>query len=71
MTARFDVTVRGQSKTQGHFSREVPFEAGRLRLFQSDEGRDRLACLSKQMIENARTLQNLVLRKSLTTLNGT
>jgi CRISPR system Cascade subunit CasA len=68
IAARFDVTVRGQSKTKGHYVREVPFEAGRLPLFQSDEGRDRLSFLSKQMIQGASKLRNQVLRPSFISL---
>jgi CRISPR system Cascade subunit CasA len=69
MTARFDVTVRGQGTTEGHYLREVPIEGERrLLIFQSDEGRDRLAKISKDMIEEAATLRNKVLKIPLLTL---
>jgi CRISPR system Cascade subunit CasA len=69
MTARFDVTVRGQGTTEGHYLREVPIEGERrLALFQSDEGRDRLADLGREMIEQAATLRNKVLKIPLLTL---
>ena len=69
MTARFDVVVRGQGTTEGHHFREVRFEKERhVRLFQSDEGRDRLAKISKDMIEEAATLRNKVLKIPLLTL---
>jgi CRISPR system Cascade subunit CasA len=69
MTARFDVTVRGQGTTEGHHLREVPIEGeSRLALFQSDAGRDRLAGLGREMIEQAGTLRNKVLKIPLLTL---
>ena len=68
MTARFDVIVRGQGTTEGHHLREVRFEERHVRLFQSDEGRDRLAKISKDMIEEAATLRNKVLKIPLLTL---
>jgi CRISPR system Cascade subunit CasA len=69
MIARFDVTVRGQSKTEGHHLREVPIQGEkRLVLFQSDAERDRLAKISKDMIEEAATLRNKVLKIPLLTL---
>jgi CRISPR system Cascade subunit CasA len=69
MTARFDVIVRGQGATEGHHHREVRFERERhRRLFQSDEGRDQLATISGEMIEQAGTLRNKVLKIPLLTL---
>jgi CRISPR system Cascade subunit CasA len=69
MTARFDVTVRGQGTTEGYHLREVPIEGEqRLALFQSDAGRDRLAELGRGMIEQAGTLRNKVLKIPLLTL---
>jgi CRISPR system Cascade subunit CasA len=69
MTARFDVTVRGQGTTEGHHFREVPIEGERrLALFQCDVGRDRLAELSREMIEQAAALRNRVLKIPLLTL---
>jgi CRISPR system Cascade subunit CasA len=69
MTARFDVMVRGQGTTEGHHVREVAIEGEqRLRLFQSDEGRDRLAGLGREMIEQAATVRNKVLKIPLLTL---
>jgi CRISPR system Cascade subunit CasA len=69
MTVRFDVIVRGQGTTEGHHVREVRFEKERhLRLFQSDEGRDRLAKISKDLIEEAEILRNKVLKIPLLTL---
>lgn len=69
MTARFDVTVRGDGKTKGHYVRQVPIEGeGRLALFQSDAGRDRLAEVGREMIEQAATLRNKVLKIPLLTL---
>ena len=69
MTARFDVTVRGQGITEGHYFREVRIEGERrLALFQSDEGRDRLANLGRGMVEQAATLRNKVLKIPLLTL---
>ena len=69
MTARFDVTVRGQGTTEGHYLREVPIEGEkRLLLFQSEEGRDRLAGLGREMIEEAATLRNKVLKIPVLTL---
>jgi CRISPR system Cascade subunit CasA len=69
MTARFDIVVRGDGKTKGHFIREVPIEGEtRLLLFQSDAGRDRLAELGRQMIKDAKKVQDGVLRPSLYTL---
>jgi CRISPR system Cascade subunit CasA len=69
MTARFDVTVRGQGTTEGHYLRELPIEGEqRLALFQSDAGRDRLAVLGRKMIEQAGTVRNKVLKIPLLTL---
>ena len=69
MTARFDVIVRGQGTTEGHHLREVRFEGEqRLALFQSDEGRDRLAVISREMIDHAGALRNKVLKIPLLTL---
>jgi CRISPR system Cascade subunit CasA len=69
MTARFDVTVRGQGATEGHHLQEVAIEGEqRLLLFQSDQGRDRLAAIARQMIEQASTLRNKVLKIPLLTL---
>jgi CRISPR system Cascade subunit CasA len=69
MTARFDVIVRGQGTTEGHYLREVRIEGERrLALFQSDAGRDRLAGLGREMIEQAATLGNKVLKIPLLTL---
>jgi CRISPR system Cascade subunit CasA len=69
MTARFDVTVRGQGTTEGHHLREVVIEGEhRLLLFQSDQGRDRLAAIGREMIEQAGTLRNKVLKIPLLTL---
>jgi CRISPR system Cascade subunit CasA len=69
MTARFDLIVRGQGTTEGHYLREVSIEGERrLALFQSDEGRDRLAELGREMIEQATALRNKVLKIPLLTL---
>jgi CRISPR system Cascade subunit CasA len=69
MTARFDVIVRGQGTTEGYHLREVRIEGEqRLALFQSDAGRDRLAKLGREMIEQAGTLRNKVLKIPLLTL---
>jgi hypothetical protein len=69
MTARFAVTVRGQGATEGHYLREVAIEGEqRLLLFQSDEGRDRMAAIGREMIEQAATLRNKVLKIPLLTL---
>jgi CRISPR system Cascade subunit CasA len=69
MKARFDIIVRGDGKTKGHHVREVPIEGeARLLLFQSDNGRDRLAKLSGEMVEHAGTLRNKVLKIPLLTL---
>lgn len=69
MTARFYVTVRGQGITEGHYLREVPIDGERrLALFQSDEGRDHLAESGREMIQQAGTLRNKVLKIPLLTL---
>jgi hypothetical protein len=69
MTARFDVTVRSQGATEGYHLREVRIEGEqRLVLFQSDAGRDRLAVLGREMIEQAGILRNKVLKIPLLTL---
>lgn len=69
MIARFDVTVRGQSKTEGHHLREVLIEGDqRLAAFRSDEDGDHLAEISRAMVEEVATLRNRVLKVPLLTL---
>lgn len=69
MTARFDVVVRGQGTTEGHLVREVRIAGERrLRLMQSPAGRDRLAKLNRDMLEDVKMLRNKVLSIALMTL---
>jgi CRISPR system Cascade subunit CasA len=69
LLARFDVLVRGQGTTEGLHRREVPIDRERrLALFRSDADRDRLAELAREMVENAATLRNKVLKVALLTL---
>jgi CRISPR system Cascade subunit CasA len=69
VTARFDVLVRGQGKTEGHHVREVRMDKARVRVFARAEGRDRLAVLAKQMISDVEVLLGReCLRRSLLAL---
>jgi len=69
MWARFDVTVRGQGTTEGQHLREVPIDSKQRRAFLFDSTkRDEMAKLAQQMIEDAGTLQNRVLKAPLLTL---
>ena len=69
MTARFNVFVRGQGKTEGYHERAVPMNARRLRLFARPEDRDRLAQLAKGMIQDVRAvLGGKMLRTALLSL---
>lgn len=65
ITARFDVFVRGQGKTEGYFEREVPIGKQTLSLFATDTGREMLARLAKEMIEDARSAQGILRRAIL------
>ena len=67
--ARFDVTVRGQGTTEGHHFREVAIESRKRRGFLFDDReRDRVAQLAAQLVADAGTLQNRVLKVPLLTL---
>ena len=67
--ARFDVTVRGQGTTEGHHSREVAIDSQRRRGFLFDDSeRDKVAKLAAQLVADAGTLQNRVLKVPLLTL---
>lgn len=69
MTARFDVVVRGQGTTEGHHIREVRIEGERrLGMLMVKEERDRLAEISKEMVEQARDLRLKILKLPLLTL---
>ncbi len=69
MRARFDVLVRGQGTTEGLHRREVRIDGEKRRdFFATGAGRDRLAGLSKEMIDHAGTLRNKVLKVALLTL---
>jgi hypothetical protein len=60
---------RGQGITEGYYVREILIEGERrLLLFQSEEGRDRLAGLGREMIDQAATLRNKVLKIPVLTL---
>jgi CRISPR system Cascade subunit CasA len=67
--ARFDVLVRGQGTTEGLHRREVPIDREqRLAFFTSGQERDRLAELARDMVDQAGTLRNKVLKVALLTL---
>lgn len=69
MTARFDVVIRGQGVTEGHWLREVRFEGQKQRSFLMIQAeRDRAAELARQMVEDVRNLRGKVVRIALLTL---
>jgi CRISPR system Cascade subunit CasA len=69
MTARFDVFVRGQGKTEGYHERQAPMRREVLSLFASPAESERVARLAREMIENVRTLLGgKVLRTALIAL---
>lgn len=69
MTARFDVMVREQGGTAGHFVRDVPIRGERrLALFRVETERDRVAALAGEMVGHVRDLRQKVLKPALLTL---
>ncbi|MCB9944574.1 MAG: type I-E CRISPR-associated protein Cse1/CasA [Geminicoccaceae bacterium] len=69
MTARFDVLSRGQGTTEGHHRREVPIaDADQWKTLFDPAQKDRAAELAREMIDNARRLQNPVLKFPLMSL---
>lgn len=69
MTARFEILVRGEGKTEGYHDRSVRFAKKAAGMFASASGRDQLARLAKEMVENARAaLGGKMLRTALIAL---
>ncbi|MCB2013163.1 MAG: hypothetical protein KDF64_21675, partial [Geminicoccaceae bacterium] len=71
MTVRFDVTERehGKTGTRGHHRREVPIaDADQWKTLFDPAQKDRVAQLAREMIDNARRLQNPVLKFPLMSL---
>jgi CRISPR system Cascade subunit CasA len=68
--AHFDVLVRGQGRTKGYFEPMVRVEEKDFDLFTTDAGRDRLAELSRTMIENVGTVRKIVRSALLALLQG-
>jgi CRISPR system Cascade subunit CasA len=69
MTARFDVFVRGQGKTEGYHEGQVLVRREHQRFFTIPAESERVARLAREMVENVRTLLGgKVLRTALLAL---
>lgn len=67
--ARFDVFVRGRSKTEGLHRRDIPIHNHqRRRFFASTEDRDEAAKVAREMVEHAGELRRRILKPALFSL---
>lgn len=62
------VLARGQGKTEGIYERRLPLPARVRSYLQLEEGRDRLASMAKQRVDDAALLESKALRPALLAL---